>query len=153
MPDNELMHYGVKGMKWGVRRNPSKAYFKAYKKKIKLEQRAKTARLFADDHSSTAKESKKISDEWNKTLSVARRKRLSSIIDEIEAIAYDKSIKAKNDLRASRKGNRIARKVKKRSDRWNRLFNETFKDVPEQQLEKGKAKVDEYIRKNSKYFL
>lgn len=32
-----LQHYGVLGMKWGVKRNPSKAYTKAMKKKRRLE--------------------------------------------------------------------------------------------------------------------
>lgn len=34
--NSELKHYGVIGMKWGVRRNPSKAYGKASKKLVKL---------------------------------------------------------------------------------------------------------------------
>ena len=33
---NELQHYGVLGMKWGVKRNPTKAYIKASKKRDRL---------------------------------------------------------------------------------------------------------------------
>lgn len=36
MDNNELMHYGVLGMKWGARRNAAKAYSKAVKKQQKL---------------------------------------------------------------------------------------------------------------------
>ena len=35
--NKELYHYGVKGMKWGVRKNPAKAYAKAVRKKRKLD--------------------------------------------------------------------------------------------------------------------
>lgn len=45
MHENELMHYGVLGMKWGVRKNPAQAYSKAIVKKQKLEKRVETTRM------------------------------------------------------------------------------------------------------------
>ena len=43
--NEELMHYGVVGMKWGVRHNPSAAYAKAVKKQNKLNDNIEKARV------------------------------------------------------------------------------------------------------------
>ena len=45
--DEELQHYGVIGMKWGVRKDPDRAYSKAGEKLKNLDKRATTRNLKA----------------------------------------------------------------------------------------------------------
>ena len=49
MNQNELAHYGVLGMKWGVRKNPEKAATKSLKKLKKLDTKASRKAFKSDE--------------------------------------------------------------------------------------------------------
>lgn len=53
MNNDELMHYGVKGMRWGVKHNPEKAFTKANAKYEKYQ--AKVDKLKTRSDKATAK--------------------------------------------------------------------------------------------------
>lgn len=67
MSNNSIFHYGVLGMKWGVRRNP--------------EQLART-RGHIDSASGIVKEAKNINNAVNNVRSSSKRKNLSSMSDK-----------------------------------------------------------------------
>lgn len=105
-PDlKDLEHYGVLGMKWGVRKDPSKAYRKASTKASKLKKKY-------------IKRSSKAAVSQNVAM-----KKMSRATNERK---YRKAIRYQT--RAARR-NLTAAKTQKRLYKWEQKMKETFKDV------------------------
>lgn len=106
--DDEFMHYGVLGMKWGVRHNPSKAYRKSSQKADKLAAKVD-------------KKSKKASKTNAKAEKVARRKVSFGLQPSNEAVAR----RAKNAARAQKK----YEKATKKQNKWLANMKKEFQNV------------------------
>lgn len=105
--ENELMHYGVLGMKWGVKHSPSRAFTKSVKKAQRL-------------HTKIEKRDKK--------LLKATMKR-----DKVEKRYSGIGFASREDLaKATSKHYRASKKLlkaKKKSQRWEKQMKKTFKNV------------------------
>lgn len=120
-PDaNELQHYGVLGMKWGVRRGrASGAFRKASKKANKLNEKYVKTNLKA------AKVRKKALEKMSKATSERR---------------YEKARKL--EIKANRKELKAA-KLQKKALKWEKSMEKTFsevkvKDISPEDMEKGR---------------
>lgn len=105
-----LEHYGVLGMKWGVRKNPDKAYAKAGRKLERLD--TKASKLSAKGAKSEQKALKK-------------QRRASS------ALIFQK-LKAKSASRATRKALKSYQKsqeVEVKAYRWQQSMSKAFKNT------------------------
>lgn len=122
--DNELYHYGVKGMKWGIRKDPARAFEKATTYADKLKNRAAAADLKSSNYH--AKTVKRMARPSFTDFGVAKERRMQ-----------------KKDARLEVKAKRANNKAAK----FERDMRETFKDVhiksiPKSTIDKGKAYVD-----------
>ena len=111
----ELQHYGVIGMKWGVRKDPSKAYKKAVKKADKID--AKRARY--------AKKASKYSEKLSKPSTYRRYKKM---------LRY---------TRRFHKFNAKASKMEAKGDKWVKEMEKAFntvrtKEIAPEVLDAGK---------------
>lgn len=118
---SELYHYGVLGMKWGIRRgNTAQAYAKASKKLTKLNKKVDKAEALA-------------------------RKRKGQADVVASSIFATKKGMAKADMRAKKASAKAAVRNRK-AERWYKSMEKAFADtdisMTKEQIDMGKRYVD-----------
>lgn len=152
--ENYLRHYGVLGMKWGVRKNSDRAYSKSIKKLKKLDAKSnKTALKGAKLSSTDSKSRLKAAKLRAKASKAMTAKGYQKRMQKAERLEY-KALKneAKGD-----KYKLASAKYERKAQKWASKMNETFSGVSVSNISAsditiGKkyavSIVDEYVRKS-----
>lgn len=115
--DDYLEHYGVLGMKWGVRKDPNKAYSKAGQKLERLDRSAARLGLKASAREQNA---------------ISKQRRASSAL----IFKKHKARVASRKTRKALKTYQRAQEVQIKAYRWNESMKKTFKGVKVNNMDK-----------------
>lgn len=129
MMPNELMHYGVLGMKWGIRRNRAKAYAKSSKKLQKINTKYQSRQEAA-----------------NKAYAKAERKTYGIFSNERKA---ERAFGAAS--KSQYKANKLANKGKKWYEAMNRNFDRSIDTFSERDIAAGENFI-KVINESSRNF-
>lgn len=126
---NELYHYGVKGMKWGVRKDPSKAYAKSSKTAESLKKKA--ASLEKKSEKYHAKTVKRMARPSFTDFGVAKERRMS-----------------KRDAKYQVQAKRARVKADKFEGEMRSAFKDvSIKDISKEDLDVGRDYVDMLLKR------
>ena len=145
--DDELAHYGVLGMKWGVRKDPKEAYSKSVKQLKKYQQKSAKNKDRASDKlkRKAAKAERKAAKYKLKSAKIKRK--ATRLFLPMNAGKANRKM-AKYDLKAARSENRAANYLKKyekfetksikydkKAEKFAKAIENTFKDIPVSSLD------------------
>lgn len=166
MEQNELMHYGVLGMKWGVHRgNVAKAYGKASAKRKKLDNRVTQAKKAYDKaaikaNTGASMKYQKLQAKADKVQAKADKKKYGMFSNAKKAAELQvkadraqykankyKSTYEKNAVKAGSAQAKYLR-AQKKAQKWTKAMDKTFKNydvnnLPTSKVDAGK----EFVKK------